>query len=84
MKKSEFIEIARKLMHIADSGKKRKGYPSVEPHYFDIKERKLLKQLIRKCNEVKIYDDENDDKTTREPRGQETNSTNLFSFQRDK
>ena len=80
MKKSEFIEIARKLMHIVDSG----NYPTAEPHYFDVKERKLLKQLIRKCNEVKIYDDENDDETTREPRGQETNSTNLFSFQRDK
>ena len=80
MKKSDFIEITRKLWHIADSG----NYPSVRPHYFDVKERKLLKELIRKCNEVKIYDDENDGKNTREPRGQETNSTNLFSFQRDK
>ena len=84
MKKSDFIEIAKKLMHIADSKKRDKGYPLAEPHYFDVKERKLLKDLIRKCNEVKIYDDENDGETTRESRGQETNSTNLFSFQRDR
>ena len=62
MKKSDYIEITRKLWHIADSG----NYPSVRPHYFDVKERKLLKELIRKINknmEVIIDDMGEHDKT---------------------
>jgi hypothetical protein len=76
MKKSDFVEITRKLWFVA-----------IRPNMssdFSVREKELIKELIRKCNEVKIYDDENDGEATRESRGQETNSTNLFSFQRDK
>lgn len=56
MKKSDYITIAKKLMKIADSGKTDKGFPSIEPHFFDMRERELLRELIVKCNEVIVYE----------------------------
>ena len=50
MKKSDYITIAKKLMKIADSGK------TVEEHFFDMRERELLRELIVKCNEVIVYE----------------------------
>ena len=79
MKKSDYIVIAKKLMNIADSGKTDKGFPSVEPHFFDMKERELLRELIMKCNEVEIYEicetDGSDGRVESEKKGK-------FSFQR--
>lgn len=72
MKKSDYIIIAKKLMEIADSGK-------VESHFFDMRERALLRELIRKCNEVEIYEicetDGSDGRVESEKKGK-------FSFQR--
>tara|TARA_R100000773_G_C4208662_1_gene108798 strand:- start:508 stop:750 length:243 start_codon:yes stop_codon:yes gene_type:complete len=79
MKKSDYIIIAKKLMSIADSGKTDKGFPSITPHCFNMEERKLLKELIIKCNEVEIYaickNDGSDRRTDSEKKGK-------FSFQR--
>jgi hypothetical protein len=66
-------------MKIANSGKTDKGLPSVEPHFFDMKERELLRELIVKCNEVEIYEicetDGSDRRVESEKKGK-------FSFQR--
>ena len=79
MKKSDYIIIAKKLMKMANSGKTDKGLPQVEPHFFDMKERELLRELIVKCNEVEIYEicetDGSDRRVESEKKGK-------FSFQR--
>ena len=70
MKKSDYIIIAKKLWTIADSGE----FP-----YFNMEERRLLRELIIKCNEVEIYEicktDGSDRKTESKKKGK-------FSFQR--
>ena len=79
MKRSDYIIIAKKLWSIADSGKTDKGLPSITPHHFNMEERRLLRELIIKCNEVEIYEicktDGSDRKTESKKKGK-------FSFQR--
>ena len=43
-------------MTIANSGIGDVKMPSIKAWYFNMEERKLLKKLIIKCNENKIYD----------------------------
>ena len=66
-------------MKIADSGKTDKGLPSIEPHFFDMKERELLRELIVKCNEVEIYEICETDGGNRRVESKEKGK---FSFQR--
>tara|TARA_R100000951_G_scaffold102080_1_gene94009 strand:+ start:263 stop:505 length:243 start_codon:yes stop_codon:yes gene_type:complete len=77
MKRNEWIRIGRKLTKLANNKNNSVLYP------FDDKEKELIKEMILIINGVIKYDDENDVETIREFRGQEANSTNLFSFQRN-
>ena len=79
MKKSDYIIIAKKLWTIADSGKTDKGLPSITPHHFNMKERRLLRELIIKCNEVEIYEICETDGSDRRV---EPKKKGKFSFQR--
>ena len=60
-------------MKIADSGK------TVETHFFDMRERVLLRDLIVKCNEVEIYEICETDGSDRRV---EPKKKGKFSFQR--
>tara|TARA_R110002020_G_scaffold378394_1_gene589421 strand:+ start:1369 stop:1611 length:243 start_codon:yes stop_codon:yes gene_type:complete len=77
MKRNEWIRIGRKLTKLANNKNNSVLYP------FDDKEKELIKEMILIINGVIKYDDENDVEAIREFRGQEANSTNLFSFQRN-
>jgi len=57
MNKDDYITIANKLMTIADSGIGDVKMPSIRAWYFNREERQLLKKLIIKCNENRIYDE---------------------------
>ena len=71
MKKSDYIEIANKLWSIAI-----RTNMSAD---FSVREKELIKELIKKCNEVEIYEictiDGSDGKVEPEAKGK-------FSFQR--
>jgi hypothetical protein len=77
MKRNEWIRIGRKLTKLANNKNNSVMYP------FDDREKLLIKEMILIINGVIKYDDEDDVETTGEFRGQETNTTNLFSFQRN-
>lgn len=77
MKKNEWIHIGKKLTKLADNKNNSVLY------HFDDREKLLIKEMIKIINGVIKYDDENDVETTREFGGQETNTTNIFSFQRN-
>tara|TARA_R110002020_G_scaffold385899_1_gene596742 strand:- start:845 stop:1102 length:258 start_codon:yes stop_codon:yes gene_type:complete len=82
MKRNEWIDIGSKLMKIANN-ENDVFANGVQRYSFDSKEKQLIKELILLINGVIKYDDEDDVETTGEFRGQETNTTNLFSFQRN-
>lgn len=73
MKKSDYITIAKKLMNLATNKNNMFLY------HFDDREKELIRQLIKRCNEVEIYEicetDGSDRKVESEKKGK-------FSFQR--
>ena len=71
MKKNEYILIANKLWKLTGN--------DYHPTVFSKEEKELLKQLIKKCNEVEIYEICEIDGSDREFKS-ETKSE--FSFQR--
>ena len=73
MKKSDYIAIANKLMTLATNKNNMFLY------HFDDREKELIRQLIRKCNEVEIYEICEIDGSDRRVESKEKGK---FSFQR--